>query len=62
MIEREWITIYKKNLGIEYKLDNTHFIEYTFEQLENELNSSGINILSHKISYGEICAVCKVLN
>ena len=31
MIERDWITLYKKELGIEHRLDPTHFIEYTFE-------------------------------
>ena len=62
MIGREWITIYKKNLGVEYRLDDTHHIEYTIEDLENELNLSGIDILSHKINYGEIYALCKVSN
>ena len=61
MIDREWITIYKKELGLEYRLDNTHFIEYTFEQFKNELTQSGIKILSYHIKFGEIYAVCKAL-
>ena len=61
MIDREWIAIYKKELGLEYRLDNTHFIEYTYEQFKNELTQSGIKILSHHIKFGEIYAVCKAL-
>jgi len=61
MIDREWITIYKKELGIEYRLDNTHFIEYTYVQFKNELMESGIEILSYHVKFGEIYSVCKVL-
>ena len=62
MIEREWITLYKKKLGVEYRLDNTHYIEYTFDQFQREISLSGLYITSHKISFGEICAICKVIN
>jgi len=60
-LDREWIVVYKKELGIEYRLDNTHFIEYTFEQFERELEESGVKILSHQVKFGEIYAVCRVL-
>ena len=59
MINREWIVIYKKNLGLDYRLDNTHYIEYTFEQFEDELNKCNIEILSYDIRFGEIYSVCK---
>jgi len=59
MIDREWIAIYKKELGIEYRLDSTHFTEYTFEQFEDELNKGGVEVLSHHIGFGEIYAVCR---
>ena len=59
MLDREWIVIYKKELGVEYRLDNTHFTEYTYEQLRDELNSSGIKILSYHVKFGEIYAVCE---
>jgi hypothetical protein len=36
MIDREWIALYKKELGLECRLDNTHFREV---QLKEELNS-----------------------
>jgi SAM-dependent methyltransferase len=62
MIDREWIAIYKKELGLEYRLDNTHFIEYTFEQFKNELTQSEVEILSYHIKFGEIYASCRVSN
>jgi len=62
MIDRDWITIYKKNLGLDYRLDNTHFIEYTFEQFKSELSECNISIISYHIRYGEIYAVCKAIN
>lgn len=59
MINREWIVLYKKELGIDYRLDSTHFTEYTLEQLEDELSGANIQIISHEIKFGEIYAVCK---
>ena len=58
MIDREWVTIYKKELGIEYRLDNTHFIEYTYEQLRDELARADIQIVSSHVKFGEIYTIC----
>jgi len=58
MIDREWITVYKKELGIDYRLDSTHYTEYTYTQFEQELTQSGIEILSYHIRFGEIYAIC----
>ena len=30
MIDRSWVTLYKKELDVEYRSDKTHYIEYTF--------------------------------
>ena len=59
MYDRDWITVYKKDLGIEWRLDKTHFTEYTLESFEEEMRMSGVEILSVKIKFGEIYAVCK---
>ena len=59
MIDREWIVIYKKQLGLDYRLDKTHFIEYTFDNFKEELNKAGIDILNHEIKWGEIYAICE---
>jgi len=58
MIDREWLVIYKKELGIDYRLDPTHFTEYTLEQLMDELSRAGIEIIEHSVKFGEIYASC----
>ncbi len=61
MIDREWIAVYKKEMGVEWRLDPTHFTEYTLEQFEDELLRAGVKILSHHIRWGEIYAVCEAM-
>lgn len=60
MIDREWIAVYKKELGLEYRLDRTHFTEYVFAQFEDELQEVNISIIKFHIKFGEIYAVCVV--
>lgn len=55
MINRDWITLYKKELGIEYRLDKGHFIEYTLQSLTKELEMAGYKIDNYLIEFGEIC-------
>jgi 2-polyprenyl-3-methyl-5-hydroxy-6-metoxy-1,4-benzoquinol methylase len=57
MIDRDWITIYKKNMGLEYRLDKTHFIEYTYESFQKEIETAGLLILSYHVRFGELYAV-----
>jgi len=59
MIDRDWISVYKKQNGFEYRLDKTHYTEYTYLQLEDELNKSNIKIVRHHVVFGELYAVCK---
>lgn len=59
MVDRDWITLYKKELGIEYRLDSTHFIEYTLASFLEELNKAGLKLESHRIRYGELYAVAR---
>lgn len=57
MIDRDWITLYKKELGVEYRLDKTHFIEYTLETFVSELAEGDFTIKNHSVQFGEIWAV-----
>jgi len=57
--EREWIAVYKKEMGVEWRLDPTHCTEYTLEQFEDELGRAGIEIKFHHIRWGEIYADCE---
>jgi 2-polyprenyl-3-methyl-5-hydroxy-6-metoxy-1,4-benzoquinol methylase len=40
LLNRSWIDLYKKELGIEYRLDKTHYIEYTFDEFKDELKKA----------------------
>jgi 2-polyprenyl-3-methyl-5-hydroxy-6-metoxy-1,4-benzoquinol methylase len=59
LIDRDWITLYKQELGIEHRLDPTHFTEYTEAQFVAELNEAQLHILSSRIRYGELYAIVK---
>ena len=57
MLERDWLATYKKNMGIGYKLDKTHKIEFTQKQIEDELKNAGLDIVNLTVRYGEIYIV-----
>lgn len=57
MINRDWLTYYKRELGAEYRLDLTHRVEYTMESLQEELKKAGMRIEKASIQFGEIWAV-----
>jgi len=62
MIDRDWITLYKREMGMEYRLDPQHFVEYTLEGFTKELNSAGLKIDTYRICFGEINAVASIKN
>lgn len=57
MINRDWITLYKKELGLEWKLDKSHFTEYTLESFEDELKRADLRLTKYSIQFGEIWAI-----
>lgn len=59
MFTRDWITLYKKEQGIEWRLDPTHFTEYTIESLLYELNVANLSVQSQDIQFGEFYGVVK---
>ena len=59
MLARDWIVLYKKEMGVEWRLDKGHFTEYTLETLKAELFDVGYNIENYSIQFGEIWAVVK---
>lgn len=62
MITRDWISMYKKEIGIEWRLDRTHYIEYTLEQIFDEMNQAGLTIESYEVQFGEFYGVVKRVN
>lgn len=61
MADRDWITLYKRELGVDYRLDKTHFVEYTFDSFVKEIERAGLRLESHRICYGEIYGVARVI-
>ncbi len=59
MLNRDWMTLYKKELGMEYRLDKTHHIEYTEESLKSELKAAEWNLVQHTINFGELWGIVK---
>jgi SAM-dependent methyltransferase len=62
MFNRDWITPYKKEMGIEWRLDNTHCTEYTWESFCEEMLEAGMTIKEQVVMWGEIYAVVEVSN
>jgi len=59
LITRDWISVYKKNEGFEYRLDDTHFIEYEEKTFADEIKQAGLVIESLKTEFGEFYAVVR---
>lgn len=59
MITRDWISVYKKQEGFEYRLDDTHYIEYDQQTFRREMTQAGLNIASMHSDFGELYAVVR---
>ena len=44
-------------MGVEWRLDTTHFIEYTEEEFYNEIKKTGLKIKFIKFIWSEIWCV-----
>lgn len=56
LFERDWRVPLKKELGIEWRLDPTHELEYTPEGFKEEMQFAGLTITHWEIRWGEIWA------
>jgi SAM-dependent methyltransferase len=56
LFERDWRVPLKRELGIDWRLDPTHEIEYTPESFNEELVQGGMEVIYIKIRWGEIWA------
>lgn len=56
LFERDWRVPLKAELGIDYRLDPTHFTEYTLESFADEMKVAGLNIIHQEVRWGEIWA------
>ncbi|MBL8764851.1 MAG: glycosyltransferase [Phycisphaerae bacterium] len=57
--DREWRVPWKKELGVEWRLDDTHETEYTEGSLRSELTEAGLAVSELIIRWGEIWCVAE---
>lgn len=57
--DREWRVPWKKELGVEWRLDPTHETEYTARALEQELREAGLRITEWITRWGEYWVVAE---
>lgn len=56
LYEREWRVPLRQELGVEWRLDQDHAIEYSPESFRDEMDHAGIRLASQEIRWGEIWA------
>lgn len=59
LFERDWRVPLKRELGVDYRLDPTHCIEYTQEEFDAEMAAAGFAVDERQVRWGEIWAVCR---
>lgn len=56
LFERDWRVPLKEELGIDYRLDNTHYVEYTYDSFIREMKDARLKITYLQSVWGEIWA------
>lgn len=60
LVTRDWLSVYKKEKGFEYRLDKTHYIEYTEENFGKEMKVAGLEIEKQYVKFGELYSVVRI--
>ena len=56
LFERDWRVPLQAELGIDYRLDPTHHIEYRQHEFIAEMEQTGLEICHYQVNWGEIWA------
>jgi len=62
MINRHWLVPLKKELGMSYFSDPTHYTEYTLESFKDEMVDAGLEVRHTEVTWGEIWAEVHYFN
>ena len=57
--ERDWTIPFRKQIGTNYFSDSTHYIEHTEKEFRNEMDHSGLQVISLTKNWSEIWAICE---
>jgi SAM-dependent methyltransferase len=56
LFERDWRVPLKRELGVEWRLDAGHEVEYSLESFADEMAAAGLSITHQEVRWGEIWA------
>lgn len=59
-VNRDWLVPYRRELGLEWRLNPDHQVEYTEESLKTELEAAGFVVNYCSASYGAILCAAEV--
>ena len=59
LFERHWQVPLRRELGVSYFSDPTHYIEHSLEEFAAEMDAAGLEITERLTLWGEIWAVCR---
>lgn len=59
MLTRDWLAVYKKQEGFEYRLDDTHYIEYDVPTFMAEMAAAELTVSHYHVNFGELYAVAR---
>lgn len=59
LFERDWRVPLKAELGVDHRLDPTHYTEYREDEFRDEIARGGFEVVEAHIRWGEIWAVCR---
>jgi SAM-dependent methyltransferase len=59
LFERDWRVPLKAELGVDHRLDPTHYTEYRESEFRDEIGRGGFEVVEAEIRWGEIWAVCR---
>jgi len=60
LFERDWQIAMRRELGVNYFSDPTHFIEHRPDEFAAEIQSAGLCVTEQLTLWGEIWAVCEI--
>lgn len=61
LVDRDWLVFLKREIGVEWRLDKTHLVEYTEEELRSELEGAGLSVEEPRRRFGEFYCVSRVV-
>jgi len=57
--DRDWMVPYKKKLGLEWRLNKGHEVEYTEDMLREELGRAGLSVEYLCCKWGNYCCIAE---